>query len=235
MMFPGRHGLIRFGRVRVRSHGDSRHSEHLALGAARGGLLRAPPVPVASVGVVARTRKAVARERGVVARTRSGAPCPSGPWRVLAGSWRVLAGPWRVLAGPWPVRAGARLVPSGSWPVRAGARLVPSESRVDDRRSVYFGRDRARPPAGRGAVLMYGDDPRRRDREGIGRKTPAFYEPARARAPSIARSSDSLDWAPTSSLPSTHRVGSANPPAALNSARSASIRASVAGSATQAR
>src|ERR1700690_1470949 len=43
------------------------------------------------------------------------------------------------------------------------------------RRVVYFGRARARPSAGRGAVLTYGDDPRRRDREGIGRKTPPSY------------------------------------------------------------
>src|SRR5579859_3118324 len=45
---------------------------------------------------------------------------------------------------------------------------------VARRRSAYFGRDRASPPAGRGVVLPYGDDPRRRDREGIGRNTPAF-------------------------------------------------------------
>jgi methyl-accepting chemotaxis protein len=56
-----------------------------------------------------------------------------------------------------------------------GRPLPPKiDDRPSDRRSVYFGRDRASPLAGRGAVLTYGDDPRRRDREGIGRKTPAF-------------------------------------------------------------
>src|SRR5258708_5729486 len=35
-------------------------------------------------------------------------------------------------------------------------------------KSGDFRRDRARPPAGRGVVLLYGDDPRRRHREGIG-------------------------------------------------------------------
>src|ERR1700690_793905 len=43
------------------------------------------------------------------------------------------------------------------------------------RRVVYFGRARARPSAGRGAELTYGDDPRGGDREGIGRNTPPSY------------------------------------------------------------
>ena len=40
-------------------------------------------------------------------------------------------------------------------------------------------RDRANPVTGRGAVLPYGDDPRRRDREGIARLWDAFWRRAR--------------------------------------------------------
>ena len=39
---------------------------------------------------------------------------------------------------------------------------------------MYFGRDRARPAASARSLLPVGEDDRRRDREGIGRKTPAF-------------------------------------------------------------
>ena len=42
------------------------------------------------------------------------------------------------------------------------------------RRSVYFGRNRARPAANARSLLPVGEDDRCRDREGIGRKTPAF-------------------------------------------------------------
>src|SRR6202142_1162502 len=56
------------------------------------------------------------------------------------------------------------------------ARERPRPPTSGRRRVVYFGRARARPAAGRGAVLTYGDDPRRRDREGIGRKTSPSLE-----------------------------------------------------------
>ena len=47
------------------------------------------------------------------------------------------------------------------------------------RRSVYFGRNRARPAASRAERTSVREHARRRDREGIGRKTPAFYRPLR--------------------------------------------------------
>ena len=50
--------------------------------------------------------------------------------------------------------------------------LTPRRSR----RSAYFGRNRARPTANARSLLPVGEDDRRRDREGIDRKTPAFQE-----------------------------------------------------------
>jgi hypothetical protein len=74
--------------------------------------------------------------------------------------------------GPWKIAADASW--SGTAPTSERRGIVEQRTLIDERRSVYFGRNRARPSAGRGAVLPYGDDPRRRDREGIDRKTPAF-------------------------------------------------------------
>jgi hypothetical protein len=58
---------------------------------------------------------------------------------------------------------------------------------VSQRRSVYFGRNQARPAASARSLLPVGEHARRRDRAGIGRKTPTFYG---------APASDTMGFAP---------------------------------------
>ena len=57
---------------------------------------------------------------------------------------------------------------------RVGAQRAPGRPVPSGRTRPRTGGDRASPSAGGGAVLTYGDDPRRRDREGIARFWDAF-------------------------------------------------------------